>query len=651
MAASKKPYEQFGPFILFKKLEQDALGDLWRAGVLENGALGETVALRRLTGGNREALIAAATTARDIAPLLSGTSFVKNQTIDVVGGVPYVSYEYANGRSLRHIIDRARGGNGITPNPIPIDQAIVIAEKVALSVSTTSELRYGGNKLNHGALIPHFIWISDDGEIRVAGQQLGKGIVASLKDPAVGPAISRYFSPEYQSTGEPSKGSEVYSLGALLYLLVTGSEPPDAANASAFAQSVRAAKTMTGAPIPDDIRILLDKSLNIDPSRRYASVGDMKQALSALTNSGKYSATTFNLAFYLSNLLKKDMEAEALEREKESKLNLAPYFEAPGAGSHPTPAAAVAVPSFGGAEEPEKKKGKAPLAIAAVGALVAVGIGTWVALGGLKGKPEAAKPVPVAQTATAPAPPKPAFIPAPVVVASSTAATAPTATSTADAEAARKKAFEAAVEQRMQQEMLKLQSDYLKQLQAQKSKNAPVVTAAATEPVPTAAPRTTPAAPENAPSAAQLDAQRREAAAARETPAVPTPAPSTPQPTPQVAASTPSPAAQPVAAARVIREGDVIDFQELDTQPHALAQVRPTYPQLAIRQRIEGTIILTVLISESGNVEDVRVLRGIDKFGMNEAAIRALRSTRFSPPIKDGKRVKTWFPQSVQFKL
>ncbi|HEV7923520.1 MAG TPA: TonB family protein [Thermoanaerobaculia bacterium] len=648
MAASKKPYEQFGPFILFRKLEQDALGDLWRAAAIENGQLGTAVALRRLTGGNREALVAAATAARDIAPLLSGTSFVKDQVIDVVGGVPFIAYEYAIGRSLRQIVDRARGGNGVTPNPIPIDQAIVIAEKVALSVATTADLRYLGNRLSHGALIPHFVWISDDGEIRVAGQQLGKGIIASLKEPAFGAAISRYFSPEYQSSGESSKGSEVYSLGALLYLLVTGAEPPDAANASAFAQAVRAAKMMNGTPIPDDIRILLDKSLNIDPSRRYASIADMKQALSMLTNSGKYSATTFNLAFYLSNLLKKELEVEALEREKESKLNVAPYLDSP--AGHAPSAAAVAVPSFGAPEETDApRKSRLPLALAAIGALVAIGLGGWVAMGGLKSKPAAA-PAPAVQAAAVPQQQKPAFVPPPVVVASSTAPAATTATTTADAEAERKKAFEAAVEQKMQQEMLKLQADYLKTLQQQKSKNAPVVTAGAMEPAPAVTPRNQPpASPDSSVSAAQLDQQRREAART-DAPAVPAPAPiTTSQPSaPAIAQPAPQPA--PLAA-RVTREGDVIDFQELDTQPKALSVVRPSYPQLAIRQRVEGTIILTVLISETGEVADVRVLRGIDKFGMNEAAIRALRNTRFSSPMKDGKRVKTWFPQSVQFKL
>src|SRR5262249_23235142 len=144
------------------------------------------------------------------------------------------------------------------------------------------------------------------------------GFFASLNDTLFASQFSRYFSPEYRSSGQPSKGSEVFSLGAILYLLVTGSEPPDAMTASAFMLAIRGAKTMAGHPTPHDIRVILDKSLNLDVNARYASVGDMKQALSALAHGGKYSATTFNLAFYLSNLLKKEMEGEAAEREKEA---------------------------------------------------------------------------------------------------------------------------------------------------------------------------------------------------------------------------------------------------------------------------------------------------------------------------------------------
>ncbi|MGH9418664.1 MAG: hypothetical protein ACRD3J_01725, partial [Thermoanaerobaculia bacterium] len=94
MPAKSRPYEQFGPFILFKKLETDALGDLWRAGRVDNGQLGPIMAVRRLLGGNRAALVHSAGEASQLVPLLSGTTFAKDQTIDVANGVPFVAHEY-----------------------------------------------------------------------------------------------------------------------------------------------------------------------------------------------------------------------------------------------------------------------------------------------------------------------------------------------------------------------------------------------------------------------------------------------------------------------------------------------------------------------------------------------------------------------------
>ncbi|HEX2121680.1 MAG TPA: hypothetical protein VHL59_08565, partial [Thermoanaerobaculia bacterium] len=501
--AARKPYDQFGPYILFKKLEADALGDLWRAGRIENGQLGATVALRRLTGGDRAALAANAQAVAELLPQLTGTSFARDQVIGVIDGIPYLAYLYAGGRSLRHIIDRARGGNGATPNPLPIDQAIVIAEKVALSLATTAELRDGsGTRLSHGAVIPQFVWISDDGEIRVSGQQLGSGLMASLSEAKIAADIGRYFAPESR-TAQPGKNGDVYSMGAILFLLVTGQEPPDAATASAFGAAVRASKTMTGAPLPDDIRVILDKSFNLDPSMRYASMGEMKQALSSLAHGGKYSATTFNLAFYLSNLLKKEMESEALDREKEAKVNVVPYLEAPKASG---PAQHTPAPPMFAADE-AKPKSRLPLAIAATVLAAAAGVGGYMMLEKPAGP---AAEVTTAQMVPAVAPP-PKVISEPVIASGSpqttTAAAVTATTGSTDAEA-QKRAFEEAVRRKMQEEMMKLQSDFLKELKQKEARNAPA----------TVAPVVTPAtqAEERAPSAAQLDQQRREAAALRQ---------------------------------------------------------------------------------------------------------------------------------------
>jgi protein TonB len=187
---------------------------------------------------------------------------------------------------------------------------------------------------------------------------------------------------------------------------------------------------------------------------------------------------------------------------------------------------------------------------------------------------------------------------------------------------------------------MKLQKDYTNSLQQQQSKHAPVQVASAVAP---AAAATTPQREE--PSAAQLDQQRlqtrQEAVPAPVTQTVATqaPAPVVPQPT----------AAAP--AARVVREGDVVDVGELDTVPSITRRAAPIYPVMALRQRVEATILVTALISEGGDVIDVKVLRGDPRFGFEDAALRAVRATKFSPAVKDGKRVKTWFPLPVAFKL
>lgn len=638
MAAKSKPYEQFGSFILFKKLESDALGDLWRAATIAGTTLGPVVALRRLTGGNRGALASSAALAQQVAPLLSGPSSVREQGAGVLNGIPYVFWDYAGGRSLRHIIERARGGTGTPANAIPLDQALVIAERVALSLATTAELRLGGDRLAHGALIPQFVWITDDGEIRVAGQQFGKGFIASLTDEKVSADIGRYVSTEYAHSGEPTRASEVYSLGAILYLVVTGHEPPDATRASAFVQAIRSAKTMAGAPLPDDIRQILEKSLNLDPSARYASVADMKQALS--TASAKYGATSFNLAFYVSNLLKKEMESEALDREREEKTNVLPYLQ-PDA----RPAAAPAARTV--------QRRRAPLALAVIGALIAVGAGTWVALGSKK--PAAAVPAvtlagtmaPVAKPQPPPILPEPIVASLPVDAGTSTVAT--TTPQPEIDEAARKQAFKEAVREKLNTELMKLQADYNRQLQQQQARRAAVVeppAPAAVVPQPSA-----PAVEEAAPSAAQLDQQRRDLARAQAVENVPAPQPATTSAAPQPVLSTQAPAPAVVApAVATVREGDLIDIHELDVAPRRVRDPRVAYPPIAAKQRIETTVMATVLVSETGEVLDVKILRGDTRFGFNDAAIRALHGARYTSPMKAGQRVRTWVPQIVQFR-
>lgn len=654
MSPKNRPYEQFGSLLLFKRLESDGLGDLWRAGRIEGSALGGTVAVRRLLNGSREALTASAQAAQPLAPLLTGTTFAKDQEIDVVDGVPCIIHEYAGGRSLRHIVDRSRGGTNASANPIPIDQAIVIAEKIALSLATTADLRYLGKNLAHGALIPQFVWISDEGETRVAGQQLGAGLLASLTDPRIAADIGRYFAPEYQSSGAISKTTDVYSLGAILYLLLTGSEAPEATGGSAFSQTVRAARTTAGQPLPEELRPILEKSLAIDPAQRFASIADMKQAITAITHGGKYSATTFNLAFYLSTLLKKEMEGEALDRERESKVSLAPYLTptpSPIATMAPPPPIVEERPMFGSVETPRSNRTSMMGIAAAVVVLAAAGAFFLLRRSGTPPS-TATVPRPAAVEAA-----KPANVPPPVVtVAAAPSDSVATATNPATNPAttdpaAAKKAFEAAVQRKLQEEMLKLQSDYNQKLKQQQSKNAPVQVVSSAPPPSRRAPVESLDSPAASLDQRRVSGGRSDPAMAAAAPLPATPSSVSPSSSQSSSSQQSAPVPAPVVAASATKEGDVIDMEQLDSAPQPLSPIRADYPRLAMQQRVRSTVILSALISETGSVLEVKILRGDPRFGFNDAAMRAMKSARFTPPIKDGKHVRTWRPQTFAFSL
>jgi protein TonB len=273
-----------------------------------------------------------------------------------------------------------------------------------------------------------------------------------------------------------------------------------------------------------------------------------------------------------------------------------------------------------------------PLAIAAAVLVAGIGFGAFYMIRKAPQSPVAAqKPATASMVPT----PKAQLISQPLVATPVSTSSAPI--NPADAEAARKKAFEEAVQKKLQDEMMKLQRDYTNSLQQQQAKHAPVPVAVVPAPAPV----------RDEPSAAQLDQQRlntrTETAAAAVTPAV------TQSAAPAVTHPDQPAAPQPAVAA--VHEGDVIAVESLDTAPSISRRVAPTYPIMALKQRVESTIFVTALVSESGDVIEVRILRGDKRFGFEEAALKAVRATKFTPPVKDGKRVKTWFPLPVQFKL
>jgi TonB family protein len=86
------------------------------------------------------------------------------------------------------------------------------------------------------------------------------------------------------------------------------------------------------------------------------------------------------------------------------------------------------------------------------------------------------------------------------------------------------------------------------------------------------------------------------------------------------------------------------------TMPTVISEARPAYTATALRAKIEGTVVLAVVVEKDGTVGDVKVLKTLDP-GLDEEAIRAAKLWRFAPGTKDGKPVPVEVTLELTFTL
>jgi TonB family protein len=86
------------------------------------------------------------------------------------------------------------------------------------------------------------------------------------------------------------------------------------------------------------------------------------------------------------------------------------------------------------------------------------------------------------------------------------------------------------------------------------------------------------------------------------------------------------------------------------TAPVPIYKPEPAYTKEARAAKLQDTVILWIVVDASGNVTDVKLVRGVDK-GLDESAMQTLRTWKFKPAMKKGKTVPVRVVVEVSFKL
>ncbi len=95
---------------------------------------------------------------------------------------------------------------------------------------------------------------------------------------------------------------------------------------------------------------------------------------------------------------------------------------------------------------------------------------------------------------------------------------------------------------------------------------------------------------------------------------------------------------------------DGVKLIALVVPPVVIKKVPPNYSQTALRFRIQGNVVLRVLIDEDGKVEEVTVLKKL-KHGLTEEAVKAVKKWRFEPATSGGMPVSSDLDITINFSL
>lgn len=103
-------------------------------------------------------------------------------------------------------------------------------------------------------------------------------------------------------------------------------------------------------------------------------------------------------------------------------------------------------------------------------------------------------------------------------------------------------------------------------------------------------------------------------------------------------------------------EGPRVRFIAYDDPPipiggYGAIQKNIIYPEIAQEAGIEGTVVIQAFVDKKGKVTDTVTLKGIPNTGLNEAAMNAIKKTKFRPAKQRDRPVGVWISIPVNFRL
>jgi serine/threonine protein kinase len=322
----------FGKYQILERIAVGGMAEIYKARLEGLGGFHRTFAIKKILPqycSNNEFVEMLVEEAK-IAGLLSHANIVQIVDLGQVEGSYYIAMEYVDGPDLERILQRAKSKSSTLPIPHAVFVTLEILK--ALEYAHNRQVMRGGRPVPldivHRDLCPANILVSAKGEIKLTDFGIAKASVRSL-DTVSGVVKGRfdYLSPEQARGEEASQRSDIFSVGVILYEMLTGRHPFTQTSQGKTIEAIKKASyapaVVFNADVPPAIDRLLAQILTSDPAERFGSATALKDSLDRFFHEAGFIFSHSTLAAYMNGLfpeLNEDNPATEEEEDEEDKV-------------------------------------------------------------------------------------------------------------------------------------------------------------------------------------------------------------------------------------------------------------------------------------------------------------------------------------------
>lgn len=249
-----------------------------------------------------------------IAAKLSHPNVVQIYDLGKADGSYYIAMEYVSGRNCQHLI----GKEAERGTFVPVEHTCQIIAGVCAGLHYAHNRKdFSGEPLSiiHRDVSPQNILVSFGGNVKVVDFGIAKASTQIAQTRAgVLKGKYAYMSPEQVRGSRMDHRSDIFSLGLVMYEMLTGKRPFERASGLDTLKAIVQDKPVNpreyNKTIPMAVVRILSRALEKDPSRRYKSAQEMQLALEEYLHSCENKTSTVRVSKYMKSLFADELASE-----------------------------------------------------------------------------------------------------------------------------------------------------------------------------------------------------------------------------------------------------------------------------------------------------------------------------------------------------